>query len=47
MKKAKGVVALLLLCTILCGTTRGSELYSQPGKDVIGVLSFLQDSDNY
>lgn len=47
MKKVKELLAVIMVCMILCGVNTGIETCGQDGKDYMGVLSCLQDTREY
>ena len=47
MKKVKELLAVLMVCIVLCGLNAGIETCGQDGKDTMGVLSYMQDSNKF
>ena len=47
MKKVKELLTIMTVCIILCGVNAGIETCGQDGKDIMGVLSYSQNPNEY
>ncbi len=47
MKKAKELLAIMMVCIILCGVNSGIETCGQDGKDIMGVLNYSKTVTEY
>lgn len=47
MKNVKGLLAMMMVCIILCGVNAGIETCEHGSKDYISVLGYSQDVGEY
>ena len=47
MKKVNVLLAIIMACIIFCGVNTGVKPCGQEGKDIMGVLSYSQNTNEY
>lgn len=47
MKKAKGLLTIMVVCIIMCSVNIGIETRGQNGKDYIDVLNYSKSVSEY